>query len=97
MKRKHLINQLFIINSLTLFLGFCLIFFSVNQVARRYVQQMTANAIQGNFTIIDSIYEHKPIPDNQVAKKDSIYVWANYAIYDKDYQLKYTNSDQKKN
>ncbi|WP_203268543.1 sensor histidine kinase [Streptococcus uberis] len=96
MKRKHLINQLFIINSLTLFLGFCLIFFSVNQVARRYVQQMTANAIQGNFTIIDSIYEHKPIPDNQVAKKDSIYVWANYAIYDKDYQLKYTNSDQKK-
>lgn len=65
-------------------------------MARRYVQQMTANAIQGNFTIIDSIYEHKPIPDNQVAKKDSIYVWANYAIYDKDYQLKYTNSDQKK-
>lgn len=96
MRHKNLSNHLFIINSLTLFLGFCLIFFTVNHVARRYVHEMTTNSMQSNFTILDSIYAHQPIPETQVAKKDSIYVWADYAIFDDKYQLKYTNSDYKK-
>ncbi|MCC9894853.1 sensor histidine kinase, partial [Streptococcus agalactiae] len=53
MKKKSLISNLILINSITLFLGFYLIYFSVNYVIKDYVHQMTRNSMQANFTILD--------------------------------------------
>ncbi|KLL31188.1 hypothetical protein VZ99_02605 [Streptococcus agalactiae] len=89
MKKKSLISNLILINSITLFLGFYLIYFSVNYVIKDYVHQMTRNSMQANFTILDSIYNNKKIPDENMVNQDSIFVWSYYAIFDQHYRMKY--------
>ncbi|WP_205029787.1 sensor histidine kinase [Streptococcus porcinus] len=96
MKQKSLINHMFIINSVMLFLGFCMIYMSLNYVAKDYVHSMTRNTMKSNFTILDSINAHKPIPDNLSKDQDSVFIWAYYAIYDDNNHLKYANETKKK-
>ncbi|VUC95523.1 sensor histidine kinase [Streptococcus pseudoporcinus] len=96
MKRKNLINHMFLINSIMLFLSFCMIYISLNYVAKNYVHDMTKNAMKSNFTILDSINAHKNIPDNPTKNQDSVFVWAYYTIYDDKQEIKYANEPQKK-
>ncbi|EPX43472.1 histidine kinase dimerization/phospho-acceptor domain-containing protein, partial [Streptococcus agalactiae] len=96
MKKKSLISNLILINSITLFLGFYLIYFSVNYVIKDYVHQMTRNSMQANFTILDSIYNNKKIPDENMVNQDSIFVWSYYAIFDQHYRMKYGTDNHKK-
>lgn len=52
--------------------------------------------MQANFTILDSIYNNKKIPDENMVNQDSIFVWSYYAIFDQHYRMKYGTDNHKK-
>lgn len=96
MKSKKLSSHLLWLNSLTLLIGFGLIYVSFNYFVRDYVNQVTKDSMQSNFMILDSIYEDKPIPEAKNKNTDSVFVWSHYAIYDQHKKVLFANDDKKK-
>lgn len=66
MTSKKLSSHLLWLNSLTLLIGFGLIYFSFNYFVRDYINQVTKDSMQSNFTILDSMYDNKPIQKQKI-------------------------------
>ncbi|MGT2807206.1 sensor histidine kinase [Streptococcus iniae] len=95
MTSKKLSSHLLWLNSLTLLIGFGLIYFSFNYFVRDYINQVTKDSMQSNFTILDSMYDNKPIPEAKNKNTDSVFVWSHYAIYNHHKQVLFANDDKK--
>ncbi|MGJ0023173.1 sensor histidine kinase [Streptococcus dysgalactiae] len=93
--KKSLIKNLVVNYSIILTFAFCLIFFITNFAIKDYVKQTTRNTMQSNFVIIDSLYNNKKIPEPSMNGQDSVYVWADYFVFDGSNHIK-TFSGKKK-
>lgn len=94
MKKKTLTHNLILTISLTLSATFLLIFLSFHYVIRDYVNQITRDAMQSHFTILDSVNKNQKIPDIPI--NDNTFVWSQYAIFDQNYQTLFTSEDHNK-
>ncbi|EHI69078.1 sensor histidine kinase [Streptococcus ictaluri] len=94
MTKRRLTHDLISISGLTLCLGFILIYFSFHYVIRDYVNQMTREAMQTHFLVLDSINQKKDIPD--IVSENNVFVWSQYAIVDQEKQSLFTSDAKQK-